>query len=170
MSVIRTREKAACALAIFASGIVPCAAFAFLGLHVWAWISLGMIPWGFGCWALSGQLAGSREREICAHLTLQEQEQARAMARAYGRRMAFWSLPLMMLLVSGALLALPEGRVDVLGVLVRNQVQLAGVGLALVGVIVLIGLPAGVKQRRAMRDFLHQSEYARGQGYASTPR
>src|SRR5947209_2014695 len=90
MKWVRSREDMQCAVGIVASGIGAFTGFYLCGLHVWAWAGLGLIPFCFGCWGLSQVLPGSRVREICANLTVSEREQAAAMARAYGRRLALW--------------------------------------------------------------------------------
>ena len=163
MKVMRASESVALALGIVASGVIPFTAFYLLGLHVWAWVGLGVIPFGFGYWRLSSVLAGYRNREICANLTVSEREQATAMEWAFGRKMALWQfggMGLVLLPVFWVLLTHPGGA-GLFDDLARNQFWLVAVGLALVVALVLVWLPAGIKHRRAMRDFLRETEYAK---------
>jgi hypothetical protein len=168
----RAGENVACALAIVASGMIPFTVFSLLGLHLWAWVGLGMIPFGFGCWGLSLASASLRDREICANLTESERDQVAEMARAYGRRMARWLFPGVVL--PAVLIAFcvgtafpPGGFFDAIE---RNQVWLVAAGLALVAALALVCLPTGIKQNRAIRNFLSETEYARRQGYSPSQR
>ena len=170
MKWVRANANVLCTLGVLASGIIPFTVFSLLGLHLWAWVGLGMIPFGFGCWGLSLALVGTRDREICANLTVSEREQATAMTRAYGRKMALWlfsGMAVVMLPVFWVILAHPGGA-GVFDYLVRNQFWLVAAGVALVVALVLVCLPAGMNHRRAMRAFLRETQYARRKGYSPT--
>jgi hypothetical protein len=173
MKMVRTSENVAGTLLIVALGSIIFTFFYHLGLLVLAWVGLGLIPFCFGCWALSLVLAGPRDREISAHLTASEREQVREMVRAYCRRIALGLVPVVVLASMTAcclLLAHPGGPDSIFDYLMGNQVQLMGAGLGLVVALVLASLPVGIKQRRAMRDFLLRTEYAWSQANSTTQR
>jgi hypothetical protein len=159
-------------LVIVSLGLVLAAVFYLFGLHAWAWVGVGFIPFAFVCWGLSWLLAGSRNREIYANLTADERERLTQMARAYGLRMVARGLPVVGLpmLVAysvGLVLLGPRGMFDYL---LGNQAQVLAAALVLLLVGLCILFPAMIKQRRAMMAFFRQTEYARRKGYSHSDR
>jgi hypothetical protein len=75
MKWVRANDNLKAALLILRIGTISSIAFYLLGLHVWALIGLGIIPFAFGCWGLFVLLSGSRNRELYANMTPNEREQ-----------------------------------------------------------------------------------------------
>jgi hypothetical protein len=170
MTRLRASDNVKGVLLIVTVGTVFPVVFYLSGYHIWALVGLGFIPFFFGCWALSWLLAGSRNREIWAHLTAQEREQAFEMSRAFGKRMGRWLLPVGFLMMILAMLGFlcasrlhPQGVEGVGDYVLQNQLVVLEAGLAIVVAGVLVFLPAALRQRRAMTDFFGQTEYARRQ-------
>src|SRR5262245_48268944 len=112
MKPVRINDNAKAVLLVLGVGTLCCAVFYLSGFHVFSLIGLAFIPAAFGCWALSVLLAGSRNQELYAKMTANEQERLKGMVKAYARRMALRLLPglaLIPLAVCWASLAHPQG-------------------------------------------------------------
>ena len=127
--------------------------FLLLGDTKWALISLCLIPIPFIFWALSVVLIGQKRREIMKHMTEAERDEARRLAKTYGRRV-------------GWLFAVPAAAIyvilsEIIGV--RNPVYY----LFLFAAFLLIWLPYGLHNLKKMNRFLFSTGYAREKGWDS---
>ena len=61
---------------------------------------LGVIALGLICWGLSYLLRSKRQHEIFRHLTQEEREAFNAMSGDYGKRIAWTTMPVIVLMVA----------------------------------------------------------------------
>jgi hypothetical protein len=164
MKLVSTKDKVGVALFIVGVGILTSIAFYVAGLALWALIGLAFIPFAFGCWALSLLTSSSRLREIRDNLTDEERQRYLKMVSTYAHRITVRTVPLVVLFLI-AVLALcmlqPAGPAGAVDFLVRHQAELALAALVLVVVLVIINLPAMIKEHRAQKAFFAQTEYAK---------
>lgn len=129
--------------------------FYMIGYKKMSLISLVLVP----CVVLAGLglsyvVSGSRCREIEKHLTNEERETLKEIARTYGKKM-------------GLLLAAPVGilycLVYLLFALEKPFLYILPAILALV-----VGFLFGTEYRKAIKEFLMKTSYARSKGYTNS--
>lgn len=159
-------DKTKAVLLILAVGTICPVLLYVAGLRLLGTIFIGFIPVAFTCWGLACLLAGSRNREISAHLSDEERERLNEMARAYGRRIGFrYALSSVIgMVVLYAILASNTNRS--LDDLIQNQLQALGIMVGILVLGALVTLPAGIRQYKRTKKFLLQTDYARRKGYS----
>jgi hypothetical protein len=156
-------DKSKAVLLILLFGFVCPLILYVSGLRFLGKVGFGLIPLFVVCWGLSYLMTGSRERELWANVTDEERERLKEMVRAYGRSIPFRIVPVVAIAIAVQFGLIYFNSNDPWGYLMQNQLLAAGIMLGAIVVGTLINLPAMIRQRRQINEFLLQTDYARRQ-------